>query len=134
MSLQNDLYLLNAYFNILNPKIQIHGCEYVNSRMASTVVNLHYSDMISNLFMADASDLKLPDNSFDIVYSSHVLEQLGQENAVIALREMWRVCRKGIALTEPSIEGANIYEKWRINTLEYCKDLHGEAKNYLIQK
>jgi len=121
-----NIYLLNS----LNPNIEIHGFEYTNSRIASAIVNLFYSPICKNLFLADACDLKIPDNSFDVVYSNHVLEQLGQEKAIIALKEMWRICKKGIVLSEPSIHGANIYEKWRMKTLGYCKDLYSASKEF----
>jgi len=119
-----NIYLLHS----LNPNIEIHGFEYTNSRIASTIVNLFYTPIIKNLFLADVCDLKMPDNSFDVVYSIHVLEQLGQEKAEIALKEMWRVCKKGIVLSEPSVHGANLYEKWRMKTLGYCKNLYSVAE------
>lgn len=119
-----NIYLLNS----LNPNIEIYGFEYTNSRIASAIVNLFYSPIRNNLFLADICNIKLPDNSFDVVFSNHVLEQLGQNKAKEAIREMWRVCKKGIVLSEPSIHGANIYEKWRMRTLGYCKDLYSVAK------
>lgn len=119
-----NIYLLNS----LNQNIEIHGFEYTNSRIASCIVNLFYSPLIKNLFLADVCDLKLSGNSFDVVYSNHVLEQLGQENAEIALKEMWRICRKGIVLSEPSVKGANLYEKWRMKSLGYCKNLYTVAE------
>ena len=119
-----NIYLLNS----LNPNIEIHGFEYTNARIASAIVNLFYSAIRNNLFLADACNIRLPDNSFDVVYSNHVLEQLGQDKASVALKEMWRICRKGIVLSEPSVHGANFYEKWRMRTLGYCKDLYSVAK------
>ncbi|WP_017731522.1 class I SAM-dependent methyltransferase [Nafulsella turpanensis] len=119
-----NIYLLES----LNSQIEIHGFEYTNARIASAIVNLFYSPNLHNLFLADVCNLKIPDNSFDVVYSNHVLEQLGQERAEAALKEMWRVCKKGIVVSEPSIHGANRYEKWRMNTLGYCRDLYSVAK------
>jgi ubiquinone/menaquinone biosynthesis C-methylase UbiE len=119
-----NIYLLNS----LNPEIVIHGFEYTNSRIASAIINLFYSPICKNLFLADICELKIPDDTYDVVYSNHVLEQLGQRNAEKALNEMWRVCKKGIVLSEPSIHGANIYEKWRMKILGYCEDLYTPAK------
>lgn len=119
-----NIYLLNS----LNSNLEIHGFEYTNTRIASAFVNLFYSPIRNNLFLADVCNLNLPDNSYDVVYSNHVLEQLGQENAEKALKEMWRVCKKGIVLSEPSIHDASVYEKWRMKTLGYCKDLYSIAK------
>ncbi len=119
-----NIYLLNS----LNPNIEIHGFEYTNSRIASALINLFYSPIVKNLFLADICNIKIPDNTFDVVYSNHVLEQLGQEKAEKALNDMWRVCKKGIFLSEPSIHNANLYEKWRMNTLGYCQDLYTAAE------
>lgn len=119
-----NMYLLNT----LNDKIDLHGFEYTNSRLASAIVNLSYSKMVNNLFLADVCKMNLPDNCFDVVYTNHVIEQLGQKNAEKAINEMWRVCRKGIVLSEPSVYNANMYEKWRMNILGYCKDLYRIAE------
>lgn len=57
-----------------------------------------------------------------------ISSKLGQRNSEIAIREMWRICKKGLILCEPSIKGANIYEKWRMKTLGYCENLIPTAK------
>ena len=119
-----NIYLLNR----LNQNIEIHGFEYTNARFASCIVNLFHSRLLDNIFLADICDMNLPDASYDVVYSNHVLEQLGQKKAEVALKEMWRVCRKGLVLSEPSVRGANVYEKWRMNVLGYCKDLYPVAE------
>lgn len=121
-----NIYLLNC----LNDKLDIHGFEYTNARFASCLANLWNSEFKENLFLADICNLDLEDNSFDVVYTNHVLEQLGQEKAETALREIWRVCKKGIVVCEPSIHGANIYEKWRMRTMKYCEDLLSIAKTF----
>lgn len=120
---------LNIYMlNCLNPSLDVSGFEYTNARLASGIVNLKNSDLKNKLFLADLCALNLPDNSIDIVYTNHVLEQLGQERAETALKEIWRVCKRGMVICEPSIHGANIYERWRMRTLGYCEDLHTTAK------
>ncbi len=119
-----NMYLVHNY----NPDINLYGFEYTNSRIASAINNLSYTPMINNLFLADICDLKLEDNSFDIIYTNHVLEQLGQVRAEKALSEMWRICKVGIVLSEPSIQNANFYERGRMRTLGYCKDLYSFAK------
>ena len=121
-----NIYLLNK----LNSKIDIHGFEYTNARLASSLTNLWDSTFKNNLFLADICDLNMEDNSYDVVYTNHVLEQLGQEKAELALKEIWRVCKKGIVVCEPSIHGANLYEKWRMKTLGYCEDLRVIANSF----
>ncbi len=120
-----NMYLLNC----LNENLKISGFEYTNARLASAIVNLFNSPLRPELFLADICDLKLPDNSIDVMYTNHVMEQLGQTHAEIALKEIWRVCRKGIVVCEPSIHGANLYERWRMKTLGYCEDLQKVAKS-----
>lgn len=121
-----NIYLLSC----LNSNLEISGFEYTNARLASGIVNLWHSDIRDNLFLADICQLNLEDNSYDIVYTNHVLEQLGQERAEIALKEVWRVCKHGMVICEPSIHGANLYEQWRMRTLGYCENLVSIAKTF----
>lgn len=115
---------LNMYMlNCSNPNLEISGFEYTNARLASAIISLWNSSMRNNLFLADICNMRLDDNSYDVVYTGHVMEQLGQERAEQAIKEAWRVCRRGIVIREPSIHGANAYEKWRMRTLGYCEDL-----------
>ena len=110
------------------PEMKISGFEYTHSRMASCVVNLAYESFYEELFLGDVTKIDLPDNSYDVVFTNHVLEQLGQLNAEIALKEVFRVCKKGAVLCEPSIHNASAYEKWRMTKLGYCQDLLTIAK------
>ncbi|KAA3638773.1 MAG: class I SAM-dependent methyltransferase [Bacteroidetes bacterium] len=122
---------LNMYMlGCLSDNMEIHGFEYTNARLASCIVNLWHSRYKNNLFLADICNLNLEDNSYDVVFTNHVFEQLGQKNAEAALKEIWRVCKKGIVVCEPTIHGANIFEKWRMRTLEYCEDLISIAKTF----
>ncbi|MCX6169742.1 MAG: class I SAM-dependent methyltransferase [Ignavibacteriales bacterium] len=111
-----------------NPEMKISGFEYTHSRMASCIVNLIYESFYEELFLGDVTKIDLPDNSYDIVFTNHVLEQLGQASAELALKEVFRVCKKGAVLCEPSIHNANAYEKWRMTKLGYCRDLLAIAK------
>lgn len=110
------------------PEIQISGFEYTHSRMASCFINLIYESFYEELFLGDVTKIDLPDESYDVVFSNHVLEQLGQANAEVALKEVFRVCKKGAVLCEPSIHNATAYEKWRMTKLGYCRDLLAIAK------
>jgi len=48
--------------------------------------------------VGDAVDLsRFPDGCFDEVYASHILEHMGNFNAVVT--ELWRVCRPGAIIT-----------------------------------
>jgi SAM-dependent methyltransferase len=108
----------------LLPHSTVHGCEYTHGRVASALVNLRETDMVNNIFLADATDLsEIEDRSYDIVSSFHVLEQLGQEAAGAALGEMWRICSRALIIDEPTLANASLYEGWRIKRLGYPRDL-----------
>jgi len=52
---------------------------------------------------ADGRALPFPDGAFDFAHSSAVIEHAGsRSDQVMLLRELWRVCRKGIFVTTPN--------------------------------
>jgi hypothetical protein len=52
---------------------------------------------------ADGRALPFPDGSFDFAHSSAVIEHVGsRDNQTQLLKELWRVCRKGIFVTTPN--------------------------------
>ncbi len=79
-------------------------------------------------FIADMEHIPLPDNSIDLVTSSHALEpNHGSEEVLI--KELLRVSRLGLALFEPSWELGDEEQKKRM-------DEHGYIRNlpYIIEK
>jgi SAM-dependent methyltransferase len=75
------------------------------------------------LFTANLFEIPLPDNSVDIVYTSHSIEPNGgQEEA--ALRELYRITKKYLILLEPSYELANEDARRRMMKLGYITNLH----------
>jgi ubiquinone/menaquinone biosynthesis C-methylase UbiE len=121
---------LNIYMLLkMIPNIIIDGFEYTHSRLASCMVNLVYEDKVGKLFLGDITNIGLPDNSYDVVFTNHVIEQLGQKNAELAVKEVLRVSKRGVVLCEPSIQNSNQYESWRMSRLGYCKNLLSIAKN-----
>lgn len=112
----------------LMPNAEIWGLEYTHARMASSIVNLMSTPMKANLFLADATALAVDDDSYDVVFSFHVLEQLGQDGAAAALKNMARVARVGVVSDEPGLATASSLESWRLKTLGYCRDLPAVAR------
>ena len=53
-----------------------------------------------NLTTADGRSLPYPDDSFDVVHASLVLHHLDAPDAVALLREMARVCRRGVVIND----------------------------------
>ncbi len=102
---------------------KIDGFEYTHARLATSIINLVFEPNIGNLFLGDITKIDLPDNYYDVVFTNHVIEQLGQKLAPIAIREVLRVSKKGVVLVEPTLHNANYYERWRLTKLGYCEDL-----------
>jgi len=86
-----------------------------------------------NLFTANLFEIPLPDNSIDIVYTSHSIEPNGgkEENA---LKELYRITKNYLILLEPSFEFANEEAKARMKKHGYVTELYSTTKrlNYKI--
>ena len=82
---------------------------------------------------ADASQLPFPDNSFDMVYTVHVIEQVPQLFMKI-LKELVRVSSNIIILIEPSYEFGSNSSKKNIFKKGYTriKDSHFKRLNYKL--
>jgi len=111
------------------PEYKIDGFEFTHARLATSIINLIFEKNIGKLFLGDITKIDLPDNSYDLVFTNHVIEQLGQQNAAMAIKEVLRVSRKSVVLVEPTLYKATMYEKWRLKRLGYCEDLLSIAKS-----
>jgi ubiquinone/menaquinone biosynthesis C-methylase UbiE len=101
-----DVYALDITLNRL-----LHGLRYAQSRqMPVTAVQ------------ADATAIPFPDNSFDLVVSSHALEQMPRIFGD-AISEMVRVSRKHVVLFEPFYQRASFIEKLRVRTADYVRGI-----------
>ena len=83
--------------------------------------------MPDNLVVGTATHLPFPDNSFDIIFTSHCLEQANLDKWQI-IQELYRVARRYIVLLEPSWELGSKYQKRRMNTKGYLKGLDSVIK------
>jgi ubiquinone/menaquinone biosynthesis C-methylase UbiE len=76
----------------------------------------------TDIFVADMSDIPLPDNAIDVLMTSHALEpNHGREQEL--LTELLRVARLGLVLFEPSYELGLDEQKIRMRTHGYVRDL-----------
>jgi SAM-dependent methyltransferase len=76
---------------------------YINSRHPKRYVTCDYNGEGVDL-QIDIQDIKIPDNSFDVVYCSHVLEHVDEARSI---PELYRIVRPGGLLLAmvPLIEG-----------------------------
>ena len=81
----------------------------------------------SRFFVGDLFNIPLPDNSIDIVYTSHSIEPNGGSEKE-ALTELYRVAGKYLVLFEPSYEMATDEGKERMRRLGYVKGLSEVAE------
>ena len=88
-----------------------------------------------DLFVGDLFSMPLPDNSVDIVLTSHAIEpNTGKEKE--ALAELYRVARRYVVLLEPSYEFAGDMARTRMKEHGYITELlaSAQALGYTIIK
>jgi len=108
---------------------RISGFEYPAARFASSLVNFEIHNVrLENFFMADGRNLPLKDESFDLVFSLGVLEQL-KDDLERSLNELLRVAKKGILLYEPSNFRATFCERRHVEMNHYPEDILGLLNN-----
>lgn len=80
----------------------------------------------ATLFTSDLFEIALPDNSIDLVYTSHSVEPNGGKEQE-ALMELYRVTKKYLVLLEPSYQFGSEEAKQRMQRLGYVTNLHETA-------
>lgn len=115
--------LLLRRAGLLDPKVQLSGFEYPVLRYltANSTIQQHQVD-VSNLFMSDGRKLPLKDNSFDVVFSHYVIEQMKSFESE-ALKEMLRVARKAVIMFETAIHKPTINQRIFMAHSGYSADL-----------
>ena len=84
-------------------------------------------DLSSPLAMVkmDITDLRFPDNSFDLIYCSHVLEHVVEDRKAMA--EFSRVLKPdGFALLQVPMSGAITFEDWSVTSPEERRKVFGD--------
>jgi ubiquinone/menaquinone biosynthesis C-methylase UbiE len=83
---------------------------------------LRSHDIEATVCQADGSMIPFPDNSFDLVYSSHSLEQMPTifRNAI---SEMIRVSRRYVALFEPAYEHSTLLQKLHLWSADFVREI-----------
>jgi SAM-dependent methyltransferase len=121
--------LMNPLISKIDPlnKLQKFGFDISWSRVRYAKQNSEKVGNEINLFMANLFDIPLPDNSIDIVYTSHSLEPNGGKEKE-ALQEIYRVAKKYVVLLEPDYDNATIEGKERMTRHGYVRHLAMHAK------
>lgn len=76
-----------------------------------------------NLVKASAFALPYPDNSFDVVFTSHCLEWMPKNMFKQAVDEICRVSKKHVFLFEPTYEYSGFLQKMKMRTHSYMRGL-----------
>jgi ubiquinone/menaquinone biosynthesis C-methylase UbiE/uncharacterized protein YbaR (Trm112 family) len=127
--------LMNPLMTKIDPhnSVQKFGFDISWSRTRYALQNSENAGNAIRLFMANLFAIPLPDNSIDVVYTSHSLEPNGGKEKE-ALRELYRVARKYVILLEPDFNSASAQGKERMTRHRYVRDLaiHAEDLGYEV--
>ena len=117
-----QFYLVNK--KLINRNYEISKCGGLDlsfKRLHEGKIFLDQNNInVDFILQADASNIPISDNSFDLIYTCHCLEQvpyLFQKS----VQEMVRVSSKFVILIEPSYELSNKTTKKRIYKKNYVK-------------
>ncbi len=108
-------------------KLDKFGFDISWSRIRFAKEYCKQNNMDINVFLSDLFHIALPDNSVDIIYTSHSLEPNGGREKE-AIRELCRVASKYVVLLEPDYTNATEEGKKRITKHGYVRDLEIHAK------
>lgn len=104
------------------PQIPAFGCDISWSRVHVGRRHLEAGRIDASLFVGELEALPLPDNSADIVYTSHAVEPNHGREAVI-LAELYRVAARYLVLFEPGFEFASPKARAWMESHGYCRGL-----------
>jgi len=102
-----ELYAIDLSLNRLR-----HGRAFAKSRNFQV-----------HMAKASAFALPYPDNSFDVVFTSHCLEWMPKKMFKQAVDEICRVSKKHVFLFEPTYEYSTALQKFKMRTHSYMRGL-----------
>ncbi len=93
------LAFLQSFIPVENRKIlhfspEKHLYNYLKNKAAVTTVDImpgFYKNIDSKILYADATNLRFPDNSFDVIIANHIFEHIPQDS--LAMKEIYRVLK-----------------------------------------
>ena len=122
-----EITTLSALTAFLPPSIELIACDISLSRLryGRKFADSYMKEGLAKklkLFVGDMLNLPLPDNSVDVVLTTHALEpNHGSEKMILS--ELLRVSRKRLILFEPSWENASDQIRKRMKKHGYIRNL-----------
>lgn len=106
----------------------MEGFDISWSRLAHARQALAAEGIAANLAVGDLAHSPYLDDSFDIVFTSHVIEPNGGNEEQI-LSELHRIARRYVVALEPDSELGDEATRRHIEKHRYCRDLRGKAES-----
>ena len=101
---------------------RVLGYDSSVSRLLWARENLKRAGRSVRLFVADTTEIPLPDSSVEVVVSVHSIEPNGGREAEL-LAELLRVASRRVVLVEPTTRFASTLQLSRMRKMGYCMDL-----------
>jgi SAM-dependent methyltransferase len=115
-----NLYYLSRWF----PEKEYIGVDFAGERTRQAKTYWDKRNVRLSYVRGDATRLPFKDNSVDVVFSSHCLEQLSKDSECeAAIREMHRISAKKVVMMEPGYELGNPTQKSYIELRGYSKHI-----------
>lgn len=116
-----ELSFSKIILNTLKKKItNYYGFDISLKRIQTGIKNYNWNLTKNKLFVAKLDQIPLPNNSIDIVFTNHAIEP-NRGNEIKILKELLRVARFGLVLNEPYYPSSNIFQKKRMDKMNYAK-------------
>lgn len=124
-----ELTTLESVFDKFGPKIDVYGVDLSVNRIYHGLKEYRKRHKIDpTVVKGNAIRLPFPDNSFDLVYTRHTLEQMPTVYKE-ALGEIIRVSKRHVILFEPSYELASVSQRIKMHNSDYVRGIMRFVKN-----
>jgi len=118
-----ELTSLEAIYREFGPELDCYGIDLSFNRVYHGLAEFNQKyNKVPRIAKADATMLPFPDNSIDLVYTRHTLEQMPTIFEK-ALDEIFRVAKKNIILFEPSYELSSLTQKIKMINSDYVRGI-----------
>lgn len=128
-----NLFNLSCLRTNLSEEVKLYGVDISENRIR--IGNEHTKGMNIALFVASAEHLPFGNESVDVIFTVHALEQMPTIIDEV-FQEFYRVCRKGIILIEPFYEHQNVFGKFHNWAEHYVRRIHNQVlhSNFHVKK